>query len=115
LQSPVIYRNEPIPLVDDDQFIHMGMFCALEGRLQGMVFCTIVTHHLERVERILGLLPAKGRQVIPIERTLLEELHYRKLLEKEIESHGINGVKIAIVLRDTVETIRRVMVADPSW
>lgn len=108
-------KNETIPAIDSVRFFQMGSFCVSDGRLQGLMFCTIVTHYLDRLERILGLLPSHRRQSVPIQHVLLDRPQYRELLEKELEDEGITGCTSPKKLRDTVENLRRVLLADPSW
>ncbi|KAH8678226.1 hypothetical protein BX600DRAFT_507189 [Xylariales sp. PMI_506] len=107
-------KNEPIPSIGE-HIMQMGMFYGMEGRLQGLIFCTIVTHYLDRVERILGLLPSSTKQSLPLKHGLLKEPHFKELLDKEMERYGVSGRSSPRVLRDTIENMRRVMAADASW
>jgi hypothetical protein len=108
-------KNEPIPTVDNVKFIRMGNFCAMDGRLQGLLFCSMVTHSLDRIERTLGVLQDSRHQSVPLKQPLLNRPHLRNLLEKELEREGIAGSNSSKRLRETVETLRRDLTADPSW
>ncbi|KAK9416652.1 hypothetical protein SUNI508_09562 [Seiridium unicorne] len=77
-------KNEVIGPVDAIRFVQVGAFCVWDGRLQGLMFCTIMTHYLDRIERILGLLPDHRQQNVPVKHVILDGPYYRELLEKEL-------------------------------
>lgn len=108
-------NHETIPPIDAIRFFQMGSFCIWDGRLQGLLFCTVITHYLDRIERVLGLLPDNRRQSNPIEHPLLDRPQYRELLERELEGEGTSGRIGSKRLRDTVDSLRRLLMADPSW
>lgn len=108
-------KNKPIPSVETARFIKFGNFCAMEGRLQGLLFCSMTSHSFDRIERVLGILPDDRRHSVPLSHPILDKPHLRRLLERELEREGIAGGSSSQRLRDTVETLRRTLTADPSW
>lgn len=96
--------------------VALGSYFVVDGRLQGMMFCSIVVHTFDRIECILGLLPSDTVcQRSPIVRGLLSRPHHRHLLEKELESDGIQGKMKPQLLRDSIENVRQLLASDPSW
>ncbi|KAM0816690.1 hypothetical protein AB5N19_02492 [Seiridium cardinale] len=60
-----VKKNEIIGQVDAIRFVQVGAFRVWDGRLQGLMFCTIITHYLDRIERILGPLQITDNRMSP--------------------------------------------------
>ncbi|KAI1860365.1 uncharacterized protein JN550_011517 [Neoarthrinium moseri] len=111
-----LLKSGPIPFIEHLKFIQLGGLGIMDGRLQGMLLCTLVTHLLDRVEGTLGILPDTQRQMTaPLQQTLLQLPHHRELLEKELDNSGYAGRGNPKKLRDTVENLKQILSSDPSW
>ncbi|ETS85024.1 hypothetical protein PFICI_03049 [Pestalotiopsis fici W106-1] len=97
------------------KLFQLGTFSALDGRLQGLVFTSMVSHYFDRTERLLGILPEDRPQRVPIRQALLYQPCHLELLQRELAKGGIAGSCDSTQLREAVENIRCTLVADPSW
>jgi hypothetical protein len=108
-------KNEAVELLDAIRSIQVGSFCVWDGRLQGLMFCTIITHYLDRVERVLGLLPEQRYQSIPVRNALLRQPCHRELLDQEFARGGTTSCSSPRTLRDVIQNLHQALAADPSW
>ncbi|KAH8203556.1 hypothetical protein TruAng_002304 [Truncatella angustata] len=106
--------NEAID-INSVRFFQIGSLCVWDARLEGLMFCTMIIHYLDRSQRILGLLPGHRRQSVQVQCPLLDRPQYRDLLEKELKSVDSSGGPSPEKIRDVVEDLRRALEADPSW
>lgn len=115
-----------LPALDPAKGVRLGSFYSTDARLEGAVYCQVVSVLLDRIERGLGVLPDQRHHTgLGAQTGLLSRPHHFELLQRELsgekggeeEEEAPNGGRSPRpgMLRDAVERARLVMAVDATW